>query len=319
MRDPMTFSAARHYDTRIYERVRELECGCENGMTPAEVYEAEAEVVLDQLGPLHGGLILDVACGGGLHALAMSDHLAHRVAIRGFDIAPTLIEEAQARLDARRAAGVGEDVAFAVADVLERETWPLGDAPVDAVTCIGDSFGYHTNSQTRRILRHFFEVLRPEGKMVMQFRERDPRVTPLAPEQALGFVAERRLIDGVEREVCCDPRRGDVTYDYDIDCPHPDPLDGEGYVALDDRGVRFYRDRDGWDYGAFARVYLDGEGASHHFAPVWMVRSFTTERPFAGLSRVLSSLGFAGVALATGRTLGTRRNVAVVATRPRSQ
>ncbi len=301
----MSFSVVDHYNTDLYERMRELECSAENGMTLDELYRAEADLALDHVGVLRGP-VLDVGCGTGRHALVMSAHLP--VAIRGIDVAPGLIALAQARARTGRVAGVSEALEFEVADVRA-----LGPSPrLGAVTCLGDSFGHHTNADTRRVLASFFSLLEPGGRMVLQFRERDPDAAPLST----AFTLESRVIDGAERQLFRDPDRGDAMYEIDVDCPLPDPADPSAYVALDDRGLRIWRDLDGWEYAAFVRVYVDAQGQElERLPPVWMVRSFTAAGPFAALQRVLEAIGFQDVRLVEGKRLGTRRNLAVVATR----
>lgn len=111
---------------------------------------------LERCGVLEPGRhILDVACGGGRHSLAMAKHGA---IVTGIDLGPAAI--AAARRRARRA---GVNAEFIQADLRQLEY----NAAFDAVTLLFGCFTEMPRDQAQRCLRRISRSLRPGGMFVL--------------------------------------------------------------------------------------------------------------------------------------------------------
>src|SRR5262249_50271368 len=124
--------------------------------TRSQRYTQREITFLEQCGLLHPGQrILDVACGGGRHSLAM----ARRGAIvTGIDLGPMAIATAQ-----RRAKKARLQVEFVQADVRRMEY----EAVFDAVTFIFGCFTGRTRQDAAEVLRRIGRSLRPGGMCVL--------------------------------------------------------------------------------------------------------------------------------------------------------
>jgi SAM-dependent methyltransferase len=122
--------------------------------------EAEAEFVerLGELGPR--ARVLDVGCGLGRHATALS---ARGHAVTGIDLSPRVLRLARERWE-RRAAGA------------RGPTWMPGDmrwlpniGVSDAVVLLGGAFGlFDTDAEHMQVLTGAAQHLRPGGTLVLQ-------------------------------------------------------------------------------------------------------------------------------------------------------
>lgn len=102
--------------------------------------------------------LLDVACGTGGHALAFARAGLHVV---GVDVSPDMIDRARSKVPP------GLPARFAVQDMRELD---VPDRPFDAVTCLFDSIGYvSTTESVRRALGAIRDHLRPGGVFVTEF------------------------------------------------------------------------------------------------------------------------------------------------------
>ena len=102
-----------------------------------------------------GQRILDLACGGGRHSLAMAQHGAE---VTGIDIGPAAIASA-----CRRAARTGLPVTFEEGDVRELAY----ETEFDAVTFLYGCFTEMPRSQAERCLQGVYRSLRPGGLFVL--------------------------------------------------------------------------------------------------------------------------------------------------------
>jgi SAM-dependent methyltransferase len=120
------------------------------------------DALLDALDPRPGERVLDVGCGFGSTALAVS---ARGADVHGVDISPPMIDRAR-----ERAAVANASATFAVGDAQED---PLG-GPYDAVT---SRFGVMFFADPVRAFRNFASATRREGRLAFvcwQPIERNP-------------------------------------------------------------------------------------------------------------------------------------------------
>ncbi len=111
---------------------------------------------LEQWGLLRPGQrVLDIACGGGRHSLAMARRGA---VVTGLDLGPAAISAAQQR--ARKA---GLQVEFVQGDVRAMDY----EAAFDAVTFIFGCFTEMTRQDATEVLRRVSRSLRPGGMFVL--------------------------------------------------------------------------------------------------------------------------------------------------------
>ena len=172
------------------------------GETYLEVYdhrderEADAFVgtIFDHYPPPEGGLVLDVACGPGRHALNVARR-GYRVI--GVDLSRPLLSLA---LGARES----EKVLFVQAD---KRALPFaaGPGPADMVMNLFTSFGYfHREEENEGALRGMANALRPGGVLVLDFMNRDYVIQNLVPEdeqcrEGLRIMQRRTITDDGSR------------------------------------------------------------------------------------------------------------------------
>ncbi len=143
--------------------------------------------------------VLDAACGSGGHALALAEW---GYAAAGVDASPVMVDMAR-----RKAADVGLDVPFAVADLgglaalvqgRQDDDSALGVqrlAPYDAVLCLGNSLPHLlTQSDLVQALRGMAAMLVPGGLLVLQNLNYDMRWR----KQPRWFAAQGGQLDGRE-------------------------------------------------------------------------------------------------------------------------
>lgn len=120
-------------------------------------YGAQAKWISSLL-PLNAA-VLDVACGTGGHALALTSR-GHRVT--GVDFSEGMLKEAR-----RKAHEQGLSIAFSVGDM---RNLPVADASFDAVVCLFDSIGYaRTDEGVGATLSGIRRALKSGGLFVMEF------------------------------------------------------------------------------------------------------------------------------------------------------
>jgi SAM-dependent methyltransferase len=124
--------------------------------TRSQRYTKREITFLEQCGLLHPGQrILDVACGGGRHSLAMA---RRGTIVTGIDLGPVAIATAQ-----RRAKKAGLRVEFVQADVRRLEY----EAVFDAVTFIFGCFTEMPRHDAAEALRRISRSLRPGGMFLL--------------------------------------------------------------------------------------------------------------------------------------------------------
>jgi SAM-dependent methyltransferase len=130
---------------------------------------AEMPFILQQLRAVNAHRVLDVACGTGMHAIALAE--------RGFEVVGTdasrgMIEESRAN-----AATAGVSARFEVAGFGElAQSLATGDRglPFDALLCLGNSLPHVlTPTELQATLDDFVACLAPGGLVLIQNRNFD--------------------------------------------------------------------------------------------------------------------------------------------------
>lgn len=137
----------------------------------------EVQCMIDWLELPHGAEVLDIGCGMGRHALALSS-LGYTVT--GIDLSDTLLEEA------RRHDGTGS-VEWVQGDMREL---PFEAGRFDATVNLFTSFGYFSIEEDNvNVLRNIRKVLRKGGSFLIDF------LNPVYVERHLVPRSERRDTD----------------------------------------------------------------------------------------------------------------------------
>ena len=126
--------------------------------------------------------VLDLGCGDGRHSLELTRR-GYRVT--GLDLSGELLERAR-----RRTAEEGLDIAFIQGDMRD----PPGVSAFDLVVNFFTSFGYfHEDGENARVLEAIARSLRPGGRFLMDYLNREYVVSTLVP-------ADSRTVEGMEVE-----------------------------------------------------------------------------------------------------------------------
>ncbi|MHB0935960.1 MAG: class I SAM-dependent methyltransferase [Armatimonadota bacterium] len=143
---------------------------------PGERTDPEVEFVAGSLAGrmASGGLVLDLACGQGRHALPLAQR-GFRVV--GLDYQLNLLQKAKAR---------GAGVSFLRGDMRQL---PFAET-FDAVVNLFTAFGYFSDEENAGILSEVARVLRPGGWFVMDVANRDALIRSAQPR------SWKRLPDG---------------------------------------------------------------------------------------------------------------------------
>ncbi len=136
-----------------------------------EMSSVAAESIAGLLEMKPGASVLDLACGFGRHALALSA-LGYRVT--GVDLNPAFIAEAS-----QKARDENLDARFLCADMREfreRESF-------DSITMVYNSFGYFQDpADDESVIENCFHSLKPGGKLLLQGVTRETLMA-LRPER----------------------------------------------------------------------------------------------------------------------------------------
>lgn len=135
--------------------------------------EFVAGVLAERIAP--GGLVLDLACGHGRHAIPLA---ARGYRIVGLDYQLHLLQKA------KETAGGG---VFFVRGDMRRLPFP---ETFDAVVNLFTAFGYFSDEENAGILREIARVLRPGGWLVLDVANRDALIRTAQPR------SWKRLPDG---------------------------------------------------------------------------------------------------------------------------
>jgi SAM-dependent methyltransferase len=136
--------------------------------------EADAFVgaILDYYPPPPGGLVLDVACGSGRHALNVARR-GYRVI--GVDLSHPMLSRA---IGSR-----GSECALFVQADKRALPFGSGPGPADMVLNLFTSFGYFGREEENEgAFRGMADALRPGGVLVLDFMNRDHVIEHLVPE-----------------------------------------------------------------------------------------------------------------------------------------
>jgi SAM-dependent methyltransferase len=128
--------------------------------------------IANGLGQSASPYVLDVACGTGMHAIALAQRGYEVV---GADLSGEMIERARANARAERAAAAaGMGVRFEVAGFGELAEALTPERAFDAVLCLGNSLPHLlTPDDLAAALADFAACLRPEGLLLIQNRNFD--------------------------------------------------------------------------------------------------------------------------------------------------
>jgi SAM-dependent methyltransferase len=154
--------------------------------------DAEAAVALiEQVLPLAGRRVLDLACGPGRHAAQLVGRGAH---VTGFDLSFPLLARARRR--------IGPAVALVRGDM---RRLPFAPGSFDLIVNLFTSFGYFADDALHAaVLRDVVRLLRPGGHFVLDYFNADAVRAALVPRE------ERRTGSGqhvvIERQVTSDDR-----------------------------------------------------------------------------------------------------------------
>ncbi len=137
------------------------------------------------LGKLDSGSprdILDLGCGDGRHSLELARR-GHRVI--GLDLSEELLERARSRNEDE-----GLEATFIQGDMRD----PPRRSAFDLVVNFFTSFGYfRTDGENARVLAAISQALRPGGRFLMDYLNREYVISTLVP-------ADDRRVDGMEVE-----------------------------------------------------------------------------------------------------------------------
>ncbi|MBN1612353.1 MAG: methyltransferase domain-containing protein [Polyangiaceae bacterium] len=132
----------------------------ERRLTAQEVAR-ECDFILQSLGIQPGGVVLDVACGSGAHAVELAS--------RGFSVVGFDLSLYQLALAGEHAQDRRQRINFLQGDVRE-----MGfESMFDAVLCWNTSFGYFEEEKNFAVAERVFHALRPEGTLLLDVANRD--------------------------------------------------------------------------------------------------------------------------------------------------
>jgi SAM-dependent methyltransferase len=131
---------------------------------PAERTQREVDFAVSVLGLQPGQHVLDLCCGYGRHSIEL--------ARRGYRVTGVDLSQAQLGMARRAAAEAGIDVEWVEADMRELPDDLSGQ--IDAVVNMFTAFGYFEDeAEDQRVLEGVARVLRPGGKLLIDFINRE--------------------------------------------------------------------------------------------------------------------------------------------------
>ncbi|MBC8070183.1 MAG: class I SAM-dependent methyltransferase [Deltaproteobacteria bacterium] len=149
---------------------------------------AEAEFLLAVAGVGPGASVIDVGCGDGHHAAALSER---GLRVLGLEASPAQIHRASQNF------GPGlPNLRWLLGDVRQR---PVAET-FDLVTCLGTSFGHYDEGQNRVVLESLRDLCRPSGgRLVLHVLNRD-YVVPRLPARSWWQGQGCLVLDEVEMQ-----------------------------------------------------------------------------------------------------------------------
>ncbi|MEC3974400.1 class I SAM-dependent methyltransferase [Amycolatopsis sp. H20-H5] len=149
----------------------------------ARYFHSRLHAVTDALQHCTGGELIDVGCGPGMFARALSESRPHHFRITALDQSAAMIEEAASRLSKI------PDIRLSVG---QAETIPFGEASFDVVVAMG----VLEYCDAELALREFARVARPGGLILVTM------LNPLSPYRIFEWVLYwpfLRLLGRIER------------------------------------------------------------------------------------------------------------------------
>jgi SAM-dependent methyltransferase len=122
---------------------------------------AEVDFIQESLNVERGGLILDLACGNGRHAIEL--------ARRGYTAVGYELSLSQLARASERAQRAQTKVSFLHGDMREMSFEPT----FDGIYCWNASFGYFEEERNQGVLRNIFRALKPGGSLLLDIPNRD--------------------------------------------------------------------------------------------------------------------------------------------------
>jgi SAM-dependent methyltransferase len=124
-------------------------------------YRREIDFVEKGLGLRPGAMVLDLACGAGLHATGMSK--------RGYQVVGLDLSVAMLAMAGERAQEEGVKINFLHGDMRDLQFGPT----FDGVYCIGTSFGYFDEENNIKVVEGVHRALKPGGIFLLEVENRD--------------------------------------------------------------------------------------------------------------------------------------------------
>lgn len=128
-----------------------------------------------------GERVLDLGCGGGLHALEF--------ARRGYRVTGVDVEPSAIALARKRNSEAGRDARFEVLDIERDDLSPLGI--FDLIYAIGNVLSHVAKDRLGRVLEEILNVLDRRGVFVFDLLSLDPRLPAEAREPGTDILWKR--------------------------------------------------------------------------------------------------------------------------------
>ncbi|MCB9590147.1 MAG: methyltransferase domain-containing protein [Polyangiaceae bacterium] len=122
---------------------------------------AEVDFIEQSLGVARGGVVLDLACGSGEHAVELA---SRGYAVVGYDLSITMLAQAQEIAQER-----GQKLNFLQGDMREMAF----EDTFDGVYCWSSAFGYFEEEKNINVAQRIFRALRPGGTFLLEMVNRD--------------------------------------------------------------------------------------------------------------------------------------------------
>lgn len=213
----------------------------------AELAERQAAFIADVLELAPQDEVLDLACGGGRHAVALADRVGR---VTGFDRTGLMLDRARELIGASGAS----NVALVEGDMRELDYAAVFDAAYNYYT----SWGYYSREENQDVLVRVHRSLKPGGRFLLETLNRVPVLSRFQPTMwhrtpdgtrvltdhefdfAEGRITSRRtyLTDG-----------GEETVEIDHELPAPDDM-VRRFRAAGFRDVRLLSAPDGGELTA---------------------------------------------------------------------
>jgi len=107
--------------------------------------------------------LLDVCCGEGRHAILLAE--------RGYDVAGLDRDQVALAVAREHAEAQGVPIHLVEGDMRDLAVSVAG--PFDACVCLWQSFGYFGAATNEDILRQMADLLRPDGRLILDIYHRD--------------------------------------------------------------------------------------------------------------------------------------------------